>query len=55
MIVIAAAILGALSGGTIAARRKGTKADIAQYAFVYALAFSLAGLILSIFLERVIF
>ncbi|MDJ0822343.1 MAG: apolipoprotein acyltransferase [Paracoccaceae bacterium] len=54
MIVIAAAIIGAISGGTIAARRKGNKADIAQYAFVYALAFGLAGLILTIIIEKAI-
>mgnify|MGYP006309855597 CR=1 FL=1 len=52
MIVIGGALFGAIAGGTIAARRKGNKADIAQYATAYAIAFALAGLILTIVIEK---
>ncbi|PYG34661.1 apolipoprotein acyltransferase [Pelagimonas varians] len=54
MIVIASALIGALIGGFTAARRKGNKADIAQYATGYAIAFSLAGLIVTIVLEKLL-
>lgn len=54
MIVIAGAILGAILGGFLAARRKGNKADIAQYATVYAIAFALVGLVLTIAIEKLI-
>ena len=52
MIVIIAAILGALTGAWIAKRRKGRLADILQYAFVYSLIFMLAGLFLSLIVYR---
>jgi hypothetical protein len=52
MIVIAGALFGAIAGGTIAARRKGNRADIAQYATVYAIAFSILGLIATVVLEK---
>ncbi|MBV2360642.1 apolipoprotein acyltransferase [Thalassococcus sp. CAU 1522] len=52
MIVIAGAILGALIGGFTAKRRKGNRLDIAQYAAVYAIAFSLMGLIATIVIEK---
>ncbi|ETA52193.1 MULTISPECIES: hypothetical protein [Ponticoccus] len=54
MIVIAGAILGAILGGIVAARRKGNKADIAQYAVVYGIALALAGLVLTIAIEKLI-
>jgi hypothetical protein len=54
MIVIASALIGALIGGFTAARRKGDKADIAQYTAGYAIAFSLAGLIATIALEKLL-
>lgn len=52
MIVIAAALIGAILGGSLAARRKGNRADIAQYATVYAIAFALVGLVLTIGIEK---
>lgn len=52
MIVIGGAVLGAIAGGTIAARRKGDRLDIAQYATVYAIAFALAGLVATIVIEK---
>jgi hypothetical protein len=54
MIVIAGAVIGAILGGMTAARRKGNRADIAQYAFVYAVALALAGLVLTIAIEKLI-
>ncbi|MHC0052681.1 apolipoprotein acyltransferase [Actibacterium sp. D379-3] len=52
MIVIAGAIIGALWGGLLARRRKGTGFDIAQYAVGFAIAFGLLGMILTIIIER---
>ena len=52
MIVIGGAIFGAIAGGSIAAKRKGNKADIAQYATGYAIAFALLGLIATIAIEK---
>ena len=52
MIVISGAILGAISGGMLAAKRKGNKADIAQYAAGYAIFFAILGLVATIVLEK---
>ncbi|MBP0483007.1 apolipoprotein acyltransferase [Sagittula salina] len=52
MIVILLALAGAIWGGIRAARRKGNKLDIAQYATVHAIAFALLGLFLTIFIEK---
>jgi hypothetical protein len=52
MIILLGAIIGAIAGGTIARRRKGNAADIAQYAVVYAIAFGLLGFILTIAIEK---
>jgi len=52
MIVLFGAILGALTGGLLARRRKGRTADILQYAFVYALMFALAGLFITLIIHR---
>ena len=52
MIVLIGAILGAVTGGLIARRRKGKTADILQYVFVYALMFALAGLFLTLIIHR---
>ncbi|MCE8545823.1 apolipoprotein acyltransferase [Ruegeria pomeroyi] len=52
MIVIAAALFGALLGGLTAKRRNGTTADIAQYAAGYAIAFTLLGMIATLVIHR---
>ncbi|MDW4497695.1 apolipoprotein acyltransferase [Sulfitobacter sp. D35] len=52
MIVILAAIAGAVIGGMTAARRNGNRKDIAQYAAGYALAFTVVGLIATVILDR---
>lgn len=52
MIVLFGAILGAVIGTLIARRRKGSTADILQYAFVYALMFALAGLFATLIIHR---
>jgi hypothetical protein len=52
MIVLGLALLGAIIGGVTAARRKGNKLDIGQYAAAYAIAFALAGLFITLFVHR---
>ncbi|MFP7673289.1 apolipoprotein acyltransferase [Marivita sp. S0852] len=54
MIVIAGAILGAIIGAVTAKKRNGSRADIWQYGAVYAIAFSLGGLILTIIIEKLV-
>ncbi|MFV0335554.1 MAG: apolipoprotein acyltransferase [Tropicimonas sp.] len=54
MIVILAAIAGAIWGGIQARRRGGKPADIAQYAAGYAIALALAGLFVTIVTERLL-
>lgn len=54
MIIIAGAILGITYGGWVAWKRKGNKLDIAQYAAVFALAFSMIGLFVTIFIDRLV-
>ena len=54
MIILIASLIGAIIGGTTARRRKGTGADIAQYAFGYAVAFAVLGLIATLAFERLI-
>lgn len=54
MIVIAAAMVGALIGGFTARKRGGNRLDIAQYAAGYALAFVIAGLILTVMIDRIL-
>ena len=49
---IAASVIGAVTGALFARRRKGTAADMAQYAAVFALIFGLAGLFLAIAVAR---
>ena len=47
-------LIGATIGGMTAKRRKGRTADIAQYAAVYGILFTLIGLLLTILIERVL-
>tara|TARA_B100000700_G_C14762051_1_gene722634 strand:- start:232 stop:396 length:165 start_codon:yes stop_codon:yes gene_type:complete len=47
-------ILGAFYGANAARKRKGRKADIAQYAAVYGIIFSLFGLLLTILADRTV-
>ncbi len=54
MIVFAAAIIGAAVGALTAKRRGGKAADMAQYAAGFGIAFGLAALFFTIFLERLI-
>lgn len=54
MIILLGAVVGAIAGGLTARRRKGNAADIAQYAVVYAIAFGLAGFIVSIVIEKML-
>lgn len=52
MFVIGGFILGALIGASIAKKRGGKRADILHYGFVYALAFALAGVIVTFAVHR---
>lgn len=52
MIVLLAAVIGALIGGFTARKRGGKPADIAQYAAGYAIAFSIIGVIATILIHR---
>ncbi|WP_425070606.1 apolipoprotein acyltransferase [Sagittula sp. S175] len=54
MIVIFAALFGAILGGVRASRRKGNKLDIAQYAAVHGIAFGVVGVFLTIFVEKML-
>lgn len=52
MIILLGAILGAVTGALIARRRKGTLADILQYAFVYCLIFTLGAIFITLIIHR---
>ena len=52
MIVIAAAVIGAILGWRRATQLKGNRRDRAQYAVAYALGFAILGLFATIFIER---
>lgn len=52
MIVIALALLGAVLGGFTAKKRNGSRADIAQYAAGYAIAFALVGMVATLVIHR---
>lgn len=54
MFVIAGVVLGVLYGGWTARRRGGKRADIAQYATVYAIFFGLIGLFVTLILDRLL-
>ncbi len=52
MFVILGALLGATTGALVARKRKGNRADILQYGVVYAMAFAVAGLFLTLMIHR---
>jgi len=52
MIVIAFAIFGALLGYGAARRRQGNGKDKAQYAIAYGLVFIVAGVLLTVLIDR---
>lgn len=54
MIVIAGLVVGAIWGGIRARARKGRGFDIAQYAAVYAILGGLAGLFVTLALDRML-
>lgn len=54
LVVLGMAVLGAILGALNARKRNGNGADIAQYAAVYAIAFALAGLVISLILVRLV-
>ncbi len=53
LLALIGAILGAVTGALLARRRKGTLADMLQYAAVFAIAFALAGLFATILILRI--
>ncbi|MFC3615044.1 hypothetical protein ACFORG_14845 [Lutimaribacter marinistellae] len=52
MIILGLAVLGAALGAMTAKRRKGSGADVAQYAAGYGIAFALLGLVITLVLDR---
>ena len=54
IVVPGMAILGAVLGARIARKRNGSRADMAQYAAGYGIAFALLGLVISLILVRVV-
>lgn len=54
MIVIGGFLLGAVIGAVTALRRGGRKLDALQYGAGFSIAFGLAGLFVTIILERVL-
>lgn len=52
MIIIAGFLIGAIWGGLLAKRRKGNGKDIAQYAIGFAIAFTIVGLFITVFIDR---
>lgn len=54
MIVIAGFILGAIWGSLVARRRGGKRLDMVQYAAGYGILFAIAGLFLTIAVEKMI-
>lgn len=52
MIVLIAAVIGALWGARTAQKRGGNRLDILQYAAGFAIAFALVGMLSSVILDR---
>jgi hypothetical protein len=55
MIIIFLGLSGLIIGALTARKRSGNRKDIAQYAVGYAMAFMIVGLILTVFVDRLIF
>ena len=54
MIVIGGFVFGVILGASIALRRGGRKLDALQYAAAFGILFTLIGLFVTIFLERIL-
>ena len=54
MIVLAAALIGAIVGARRAKARGGTRADMVQYGAAHAIAFALAGMVATLVVDRLI-
>ena len=54
MIILGSAGLGAIIGVMTARKRGGARLDMAQYGAGFAIAFSLIGLIATIFIDRMV-
>ncbi len=54
MLIIAGLLLGALWGGLLARRRRGSRFDIAQYAAGFAILFAIIGLLATVLLDRML-
>ena len=54
MIIIATLVLGGLYGLVRARRLNGNRADQVQYALAFALAFAIIGLLLTVFIDRMV-
>jgi hypothetical protein len=52
MLIIAGFVSGALWGGLLARRRKGSRLDIAQYAAAFAIAFGIVGLFATVLIDK---
>ncbi|MEM8730925.1 MAG: hypothetical protein AAGF79_13515 [Pseudomonadota bacterium] len=52
MIILAGAVIGAIVGVMTAKKRGGARLDMAQYGAGYGIALALAGLILTIVIDR---
>ena len=54
MIILAGLLIGAVWGARLARKRKGSRFDIAQYAAGFAIAFGIAGLFITLIIDRFI-
>jgi len=52
MLILAGFVSGALWGGFLARRRKGSRMDIAQYAAAFSIAFAIVGLFATVLLDK---
>lgn len=55
MIIIAGFVLGAIYGARKAAKAGGKRLDLLQYGAGFGIAFSLLGLVITLFLDRMVF